>query len=87
MGVCCALSLFHLDHFSYLAYSQRPIGTRTFHYLSALILTISTIAYFALASNLGGTPVAVEFRGHGLTRAVWYGVYAINTTTARAYTA
>jgi bacteriorhodopsin len=51
-----------------------PKGRRTFHHLSIFILTTASIAYFSMASNLGGTPVRVEFNGdrEGLTRAIWY---------------
>ncbi|KZV69524.1 family A G protein-coupled receptor-like protein [Peniophora sp. CONT] len=59
----------------------RPIGTRTFHYMSVLILATATIAYFSLASNIGGTPVPVQLRGRGLTRAVWYARYIDWTIT------
>ncbi|KAJ9115426.1 hypothetical protein QFC22_005183 [Naganishia vaughanmartiniae] len=49
-----------------------PKGRRTFHHMSIFILTTAAIAYFSMASNLGGTPVLVEFNGNeqGLTRAI-----------------
>ncbi|KAF8420232.1 hypothetical protein EV426DRAFT_552669 [Tirmania nivea] len=40
---------------------------RVYHYLALAILLVPTIAYFTMASNLGGTPVPVEFRQRGLT--------------------
>ncbi|KAI0060000.1 family A G protein-coupled receptor-like protein [Artomyces pyxidatus] len=47
-----------------------------FHQLAVVILTTSSIAYFSMASNLGHTPIVVEWdRSHGsgiLTRDVWY---------------
>lgn len=51
-----------------------PKGRRAFHHLAILILTTASIAYFSMASNLGGTPIRVEFNGNeqGLTRAIWY---------------
>ncbi|TFY76555.1 hypothetical protein EWM64_g7456, partial [Hericium alpestre] len=46
-----------------------------FHQLSIIILTVSSVAYFSMASNLGRAPPPVEFnRSHEgpLTRDVWY---------------
>lgn len=34
---------------------QRPRGTRFFHNIATVILTTSTIAYFAMASDLGAS--------------------------------
>jgi len=59
---------------------RRPIGSRVFHQLPILILTTATIAYFAMASNLGGTPVMTEF-GYRTTRAIWYARYIDWTIT------
>ncbi|PCH38030.1 heat shock protein 30 [Wolfiporia cocos MD-104 SS10] len=52
----------------------RPRGTRLFHQLAVIILATFTIGYFSMASDLGATPIAVEFRGHGSdpTRQIWY---------------
>ncbi len=36
-------------------------GERAFHYLSAAILATASVAYFSMASDLGATPVRVEF--------------------------
>jgi len=49
-----------------------PKGRRTFHYLSIIILTTASIAYFSMASDLGATPVYVEFYDVGYTRQIWY---------------
>lgn len=49
---------------------QRPRGTRLFHQLAVIVLTTASIAYFSMASNLGATPIAAEFRG-GETRQIW----------------
>jgi bacteriorhodopsin len=51
-----------------------PKGRRTFHHLAIFILTTAAISYFSMASNLGSTPIPVEFNGNlqGLTRAIWY---------------
>ncbi|KAK4683811.1 hypothetical protein P7C73_g6409, partial [Tremellales sp. Uapishka_1] len=54
----------------------RPRGQRVFHNLSMIILTTASIAYFSMASNLGNTPVAVEYSymgfAVGTSRQVWY---------------
>ncbi|EIM87465.1 family A G protein-coupled receptor-like protein [Stereum hirsutum FP-91666 SS1] len=45
------------------------------HQLAIIILTTSSIAYFSMASDLGHTPITVEFnRSHEgpLTRDIWY---------------
>ncbi|KAH9834167.1 heat shock protein 30 [Rhodofomes roseus] len=53
---------------------MRPRGTRLFHEIAAVVLLTSSLAYFSMASDLGATPVAVEFRGDGgdPTRQIWY---------------
>lgn len=54
---------------------RRPLGGRVFHQLPIIILTTATIAYFAMASDLGAAPVMVEFArgwsGGVPTRAIW----------------
>lgn len=72
---------------------SRPLGNRVFHQLPIIILTIATLAYFCMASDLGSTPISTEFarnipntmgfaNGAGNpTRAIWYVrwiMYAIN---------
>ncbi|KAE8214152.1 hypothetical protein CF327_g2406 [Tilletia walkeri] len=64
---------------------------RVFHYLTIGILTTASVAYFAMASNLGETPVQVEFLREGasiaaqnggrLTRGIWYARYIDWTIT------
>ena len=55
-----------------LWHTQRPRGTRLFHNIATVILTTSTVAYFAMASDLGATPVRAEFgRGATNTRQIW----------------
>jgi bacteriorhodopsin len=44
---------------------QRPLGQRTFHHIPILVLTTMTVAYYAMASNLGRTGVQVEFAHSG----------------------
>ncbi|SNX86346.1 related to YRO2 - strong similarity to HSP30 heat shock protein Yro1p [Melanopsichium pennsylvanicum] len=63
---------------------------RTFHYLFAAVLAISTISWFSLASGLGSTPITVQFLrnspfGGGFggypTRQIYYARYIDWTLT------
>lgn len=69
-----------------------PRGQRTFHYLAAAVCGTASIAYFSLASDLGETPITVEFihgnwahsgQGEGgyPTRQIWYARYIDWTIT------
>jgi bacteriorhodopsin len=40
---------------------RKPRTHRLFHYITAGITFIAAIAYFSMASNLGQTPIQVEF--------------------------
>ncbi|KAK7693384.1 hypothetical protein QCA50_002952 [Cerrena zonata] len=51
---------------------MRPRGTRVFHQIAVVVLTTASITYFSMASDLGATPVAVEFRDQGETRQIWF---------------
>ena len=53
---------------------SKPPSHRLFHHLLAASTFISCIAYFAMGSNLGQTPVTTEFRRSG-TREVFYARY------------
>ncbi|BGO88688.1 hypothetical protein NBRC10512v2_000633 [Rhodotorula toruloides] len=72
----------------------RPLGERAFHELAAALCFTASIAYFAMASDLGDVPIVVEFiRGGSLgqnwvqvgvenpTRAIWYARYIDWTIT------
>ncbi|KZT05427.1 heat shock protein 30 [Laetiporus sulphureus 93-53] len=52
----------------------RSRGTRLFHNIAIIVLATSSITYFSLASDLGSTPIDVEFRGHGSdpSRQIYY---------------
>jgi bacteriorhodopsin len=39
----------------------KPRQHRIFHYITAMITMVASIAYFSMASNLGWTGIAVEF--------------------------
>ncbi|KAJ9479157.1 Protein YRO2 [Pseudozyma hubeiensis] len=64
-------------------------GERAFHYLSAAILATASVAYFSMASDLGATPIRVEFNNYGPamvggarpTRSIWYARYIDWTIT------
>ncbi|KAL9053953.1 MAG: hypothetical protein Q9162_004443 [Coniocarpon cinnabarinum] len=43
-----------------LSYSK-PRTHRVFHYITAAITMVASIAYYSMASNLGWTPITVEF--------------------------
>ena len=71
-------SVFLLSDLIFVAWSTfaLPRGQRVFHHLAVIILTVGSIAYFAMASDLGSTPVAVEFTRSspgeaGPVRAIW----------------
>ncbi|KAI9881092.1 MAG: ion channel activity [Pleopsidium flavum] len=56
---------------------RKPRTHRIFHYITAGITLVAAIAYFTLASNLGWTPIDVEFRRtnplvRGRNREVFY---------------
>lgn len=63
-----------------------PRGQRTFHHLSMMITATASVAYFCMASDLGATPIHVEFvRGvysqNPVTRSIWYVRYIDWTVT------
>lgn len=63
---------------AFLAMSfMQPRTRRVFHYITASITLVAAIAYFTMASNLGWTPIDVEFqRGNprvaGINRSIFY---------------
>ncbi|KAF8575228.1 family A G protein-coupled receptor-like protein [Ramaria rubella] len=62
----------------------RPRGARVFHQIPIIVLTTASIAYFAMASDLGATPIPIQFtrgRPSGTTRAIWYVRYIDWTIT------
>lgn len=40
---------------------MKPRSDRLFHYITAAITMVATVAYFSMGSNLGQTPIVVEF--------------------------
>ncbi|KAI0780867.1 heat shock protein 30 [Trametes elegans] len=67
-----AFSLFGVSLLTVVALTfTRPRGTRLFHQIAIVVLTTTSLSYFSMASDLGATPVTVEFRGDG-TRQIWF---------------
>ncbi|KAI0032069.1 family A G protein-coupled receptor-like protein [Vararia minispora EC-137] len=53
--------------------SFRALRNRLLHQLAIIIVTTASVAYFSMASNLGHTPIPVEFTGAGDgTRSIYY---------------
>ncbi|KKY22067.1 putative opsin-like protein [Diplodia seriata] len=55
----------------------KPRQNRIFHYITAAVTMTAAVAYFSMASNLGWTPIDVEFRRsdsrvRGVTREIFY---------------
>jgi bacteriorhodopsin len=59
----------------------RPRGQRVFHHLATIVLVVTTIAYFSMASDLGSAAIVAEKNGSNLTRAIWYVRYIQWTIT------
>lgn len=56
---------------------RKPRQHRLFHYITAAITMTAAVAYFSMASNLGWTPIDVEFRRgdprvRGINREIFY---------------
>ena len=45
--------------------TTKPREHRLFHYITAGITLVASIAYFSMASNIGWAPIAVEFHRGG----------------------
>jgi len=57
--------------------ATKPRSHRLFHYITAAVTMVASIAYFSMASNLGWTPIDVEFvrTGNGvggMNREIFY---------------
>ncbi|QDS67723.1 hypothetical protein FKW77_005808 [Venturia effusa] len=53
--IVCTTAFLALGH-------MKPRQDRIFHYITAAITMVAAIAYFSMASNLGFTPIAVQYR-------------------------
>lgn len=56
---------------------RKPRRDRIFHYITAAVVFTAAIAYWTMGSNLGFTPIQVEYqrsnpRVHGLYREIFY---------------
>lgn len=72
-----AVYVISLLSFKALTFTTRN-GERIFHYLFILAAFTGTVTYFAMASDLGSTPVATELNNGnnaGITRQIWYARY------------
>ncbi|KAF2741776.1 family A G protein-coupled receptor-like protein [Sporormia fimetaria CBS 119925] len=57
---------------------MKPRRDRLFHYITAGILFVASIAYFTMGSNLGFTPIAVEFpRSRADVRGVYREIFYV----------
>ena len=60
---------------------MKPRQQRIFHYITAAITLVASIAYFSMGSNLGWTPIDVEFprpigsKVAGVNREIFYGTF------------
>lgn len=77
---------------SFYTFLRIPRGERAIAYCASIVLATASIAYFSLASDLGATPITVEFlhgswaqSGTGIngmpTRSIWYVRYIDWTIT------
>jgi bacteriorhodopsin len=57
----CALMIFASLGFLALG-AMRPRTHRVFHYITAGVTMVAAIAYFSMASNLGFTPIQIQFQ-------------------------
>lgn len=67
---CATIAFLALGH-------MKRRSDRIFHYITAAITMVAAIAYFTMASNLGFTPIAVEYRRSdpkvsGINREIFY---------------
>lgn len=67
---CATIAFLALGH-------MKMRSDRIFHYITAAITMVAAIAYFTMASNLGFTPIAVEYRRSdpkvsGINREIFY---------------
>lgn len=75
----CAVMAFSAFTFMFLA-SRKPRRDRLFHYITSGVVFVAAIAYFTMGSNLGFTPIQVEFpranpKVHGTFREIFYARY------------
>lgn len=55
----------------------KPRSDRVFHYITSGVTLVAAVAYYSMASNLGWTPIDVEFRRSdpvvsGINREIFY---------------
>ncbi|KAI9720718.1 MAG: ion channel activity [Chrysothrix sp. TS-e1954] len=72
----CAVMIVSTMAFAGLSYTK-PREQRIFHYITAAITMVASIAYYSMGSNLGWAPIAVEFERsdsvvRGMNREIFY---------------
>ena len=63
-----------------MSFKAKSPRNSVFYYITALINLVAMIAYFSMGSNLGWTPISIEFHRSGrhvagLTREIFYARY------------
>jgi len=77
-AICAAMGF---AGFAFIALAQRKARRdRVFHYLTSAVVFVAAIAYFTMGSNLGFTPIRVEFfrsnpKVAGTYREIFYARY------------
>ncbi|KAF2103973.1 family A G protein-coupled receptor-like protein [Rhizodiscina lignyota] len=73
----CAIMTVSTLAFLGLAF-MRPRSNRIFHYITAGITMVAAVAYFSMGSNLGWTPIAVEFhRSEHIVRGTYREIFYV----------
>jgi len=76
-----AFSIFGLAFLVLLGLTfRKPATHRAFHYILAVVLFVTAVDYYSMASNLSFVPIPVEFQRSrhtvaGATRQIWYSRY------------
>jgi bacteriorhodopsin len=74
-AVCAVMTV---SAFAFIGLATRkPRRDRLFHYITAAVVFVAAIAYFTMGSNLGFTPIMVEYsrsnpKVHGTFREIFY---------------
>ena len=56
----------------------KPRSNRIFHYITAGVLMVASVAYFSMGANLGFTPIEVEFqRSNPKVRGTYRGIFYV----------
>lgn len=74
-----------------MSFKERLVRNHVFYYITALINFVAMIAYFSMGSNLGWTPIGIEFQRSGshvagATREIFYARYVDWQVKVNAFT-